>query len=146
MGVIVAALVALNVGACASVTRGTTENMTFISEPSGATVTTSVGYTCPATPCTTEIKRSAEFDAIFSKPGYREQIVPVRTKLSGSGTAGFAGNVLLGGVVGMAVDAGTGAAMDHVPNPVMATLVPDALPSTQRARAKARRKVAAPQS
>jgi hypothetical protein len=61
MRVIVAALVGLNVGACASVTRGTTENMTFISEPSGATVTTSIGYTCPATPCTTEIKRSAEF-------------------------------------------------------------------------------------
>jgi hypothetical protein len=146
MRVLVAALAALSVGACASVTRGTTENMTFISEPSGATVTTSIGYTCPATPCTTEIKRSAEFDAIFSKPGYQEQIVPVRTKLVGSGTAGFAGNVLLGGVVGMAVDAGTGAAMDHFPNPVMATLVPDALPSTQRARARTRTKRASPQS
>ena len=38
--------------------------------------------------------------------------------VSGSGGAGFAGNLLLGGFVGMGVDAATGAAMDHKPNPI----------------------------
>jgi hypothetical protein len=124
--------VAGGLGACGSVTRGTTENLAFVSEPSGATMTTNKGYACPSTPCSVEVSRSDEFDATFSRPGYRSLTVPVRTKLAGSGAAGFAGNVLLGGVIGMGVDAYTGAAMDHYPNPVMASLVPDALPSAQR--------------
>jgi hypothetical protein len=32
--------------------------------------------------------------------------------------------VLVGGVIGMAVDASTGATLEHYPNPVMLTLVP----------------------
>ncbi|GJD83932.1 hypothetical protein [Methylobacterium haplocladii] len=44
----------------------------------------------------------------------------------------MAGNILLGGVVGIGVDAVTGAAFDHFPNPVSATLVPASLPSAQR--------------
>ena len=45
-----------------------------------------------------------------------------------------AGNVLVGGVIGMGVDAYNGAAYDHDPNPVAVTLVPDALPSAERVR------------
>ena len=45
-------------------------------------------------------------------------------EIPGTGAAGFAGNVLLGGLVGMGVDAATGAAMDHKPNPVIVTLKP----------------------
>lgn len=48
----------------------------------------------------------------------------MKTSLAGSGAAGFAGNVLLGGVVGMGVDAATGATLEHTPNPVNATLRP----------------------
>jgi hypothetical protein len=36
----------------------------------------------------------------------------------------FAGNVLAGGLIGMGVDAATGAAQDHKPNPVIVTLQP----------------------
>lgn len=115
---------ALSLGACGSVTRGTSEQIAFISEPSGASMTTNKGYACPATPCSLEVSRSDEFDATFHMPGYAPQTVPVRTKVVGSGAAGFAGNVLVGGVIGMGVDAFTGAAMDHYPNPVRATLRP----------------------
>ena len=48
--------------------------------------------------------------------------MPVGTRVAGAGAAGFAGNVLVGGVVGMAVDAATGATLEHYPNPVMLTL------------------------
>jgi hypothetical protein len=41
-----------------------------------------------------------------------------------SGAAGFAGNILAGGLIGMGVDAATGAAQDHKPNPVIVTLRP----------------------
>ena len=37
---------------------------------------------------------------------------------------GFRGNILAGGLIGMGVDAATGAAQDHKPNPVIETLQP----------------------
>lgn len=36
----------------------------------------------------------------------------------------MAGNLVAGGLVGLATDASTGATLDHVPNPVSATLRP----------------------
>jgi hypothetical protein len=54
-------------------------------------------------------------------------------EVPGTGAAGFAGNVLLGGLVGMGVDAATGAALDHKPNPVIVTLQP-AAPQARRPR------------
>ena len=36
----------------------------------------------------------------------------------GAGAAGVAGNVLLGGVIGIGIDAATGASKDLKPNPV----------------------------
>jgi len=116
----------LSLGACATVTRGTTEQITFDSTPS-AEMRTSTGLTCPATPCTLEVSRKSEFIATFSKPGYESQNVVVQTRVAGAGAAGFAGNVLVGGLVGMGVDAATGSTLEHYPNPVMASLVPQVL-------------------
>lgn len=130
---VAAAPVVAALGGCGSITRGTTEPVGFISEPPGATLTTSMAYACAATPCTIEVGRSDEFVAIFAKPGYRSASVPVKTEVVGNGAAGVAGNVLFGGVIGLGVDAATGAAFNHTPNPVSVTLVPDALPSAQRA-------------
>ncbi|KQQ01029.1 translation initiation factor 2 [Methylobacterium sp. Leaf122] len=129
-----AALVAVGLAACGSVTRGTSELIAFTSEPPGAAVATATSRYCTTTPCSLDVPRSEEFDVTFTKPGFQPQTVPVRTKLAGAGAAGFAGNVLAGGVIGMGVDAYTGAAMDHTPNPVAVTLVPDALPSAERTR------------
>jgi len=63
-----------------------------------------------------------------NKEGYAPQIIPLTKEIPGAGAAGFAGNVLLGGLVGMGVDAATGAALDHKPNPVIVTLQPAAPP------------------
>jgi len=41
----------------------------------------------------------------------------------GAGAAGMAGNVILGGLIGAAVDAGSGAMKDLKPNPVKVTMV-----------------------
>lgn len=132
------ALVAAGVGACGSITRGTSELIAFTSEPPGAAIATTKNRFCPATPCSLDIPRSEEFDVTFTKPGYQPQTVPVRTKLVGAGAAGFAGNVLVGGAIGMGVDAYNGAALDHYPNPVAVTLVPEALPSAARTRRRGR--------
>ena len=42
----------------------------------------------------------------------------VTHKTADAGAAGVAGNVFVGGIIGLAVDAETGASQDLVPNPV----------------------------
>jgi hypothetical protein len=78
-----------------------------------------------------------------NKEGYVPQIIPLTKEIPGTGAAGFAGNVLLGGLVGMGVDAATGAALDHKPNPVIVTLQPAAPPPR---RPKPPRRAPPPQS
>ena len=69
------------------------------------------------------------------------QQVPVATKVAGAGVAGFAGNVIVGGLVGMGVDAATGSTLEHFPNPVFASLVPDrSLPARVQPNVTADRK------
>src|SRR5688572_29836520 len=108
---------ALSCGGCASVTRGWTEQMQITSNPAEAQARTSLGQTC-TTPCTLQVNRKDEFSVTISKPGYHSAEVAVTTRVAGAGVAGFAGNVLIGGVVGMGVDAVSGATLEHHPNPV----------------------------
>ena len=121
MRVIITLAAALTLAGCATVTRGTTNQVQIQSEPSGANVRTSLNQTC-TTPCTLQVSRKDEFTVVFEKPGYASQEVEVKTQIAGSGAAGFAGNILLGGVVGMAADAATGSTLEQVPNPVRVTL------------------------
>jgi hypothetical protein len=115
------------VGGCASVTRGTTENISITSTPSGAEATTISGLDIPTacvTPCAIVAKRSADISVTFAKPGFETEVVTLTKEVPATGAAGFAGNVLAGGLIGMGVDAATGAAQDHKPNPVIVTMKP----------------------
>jgi hypothetical protein len=117
-------------GGCASITRGTTENISIASTPSGAeaTITGLEVPTACVTPCAIVAKRNADISVTIAKEGYEPQIVQLTTEIPGTGAAGFAGNLLAGGLIGMGVDAATGAATDHKPNPVIVTLQPVAPP------------------
>jgi hypothetical protein len=111
---------------CASVTRGTTENISISTTPSGATAEIA-GLEIPTacvTPCVVQAKRNADITVAINKDGYEPQIIPLTKEVPATGAAGFAGNILAGGLVGMGVDAVTGAAQDHKPNPVIITLKP----------------------
>ncbi|WP_293808301.1 translation initiation factor 2 [uncultured Bosea sp.] len=119
-----AVALAAALGGCATVTRGTTNQISISSEPGGAEARSSLGHACTATPCTWEVSRRSEFVVTFSKEGYADMQVPVSTRIAGAGAAGFAGNILIGGLVGMGVDAATGSTLEHFPNPVLASLVP----------------------
>jgi hypothetical protein len=148
---------------CASITRGTSEAVTFDSEPSGAEMRSLVRNICHdegsctnsenderfaapnrehspgpscVTPCTIEVKRSDELIVTFIKPGYEPITIDLGRNVSGAGGLGFAGNVIAGGATGMVVDGITGAAMDHVPNPMKVVLVP--IKRTIEPRAKKR--------
>lgn len=124
MKAFIVAAVALSLGACATITRGTEEDVQFYSEPTGAEVKTSLGMSCPSTPCTLKIPRKDQFQATFELPGHHPESVYVSTRMSGGGAAGMAGNVVVGGIIGVVVDGSSGATMDHSPNPVIANLKP----------------------
>jgi hypothetical protein len=133
---ILAAAIVMPCLGCASVTRGTTENISISTTPAGATADIS-GLEIPTacvTPCVVQAKRSADITVTINKEGYEPQIIPLTKEIPGSGAAGFAGNVLLGGLIGMGVDAATGAALDHKPNPVIVTLKPVAATPPRAAR------------
>jgi hypothetical protein len=97
------------------------------STPIGAQVTTDIGMTCTA-PCTLKVPRNKDFTITASAPGYKTSTMKVGRKVSGGGAAGMAGNIVLGGIIGIAVDAGTGAAMDHTPNPAFGVLEAEVVP------------------
>jgi hypothetical protein len=108
---------------CATITRGTEEALVISSTPSGAQVELSNGMS-GRTPASFTIDRDKEVVVTISKDGYETVTVNVSCQVAGAGAAGMAGNVVLGGLIGAAVDAGSGAMMEHKPNPVEVTLEP----------------------
>jgi hypothetical protein len=124
--ILVAALLA-PLAACATITRGTTQAFTVETEPGGAVVATSNGLHCPATPCTfARVPRESEFTVTITKPGYQTSTHTVTHETAGGGGAAMAGNVLVGGLIGAAIDGNNGATQDLVPNPLRVVLTPDA--------------------
>jgi hypothetical protein len=122
MRILIVAGLCLGLGACATVTRGASDTWTVNSEPSGAAVKTTNQFFCEATPCTFKMARKSEFDVTISKAGFKTWTGHVTHHVSGAGGAGMAGNVLIGGLIGIGVDAYSGAMNDLVPNPLTVTL------------------------
>lgn len=111
-------------GGCATIIRGAEQDFAIESSPPGAEATLSTGQSC-ATPCTLNLPRKTDFDVTFSMEGYESGTAHVTSGWSRGGTQTFVvGNLILGGLVGMGVDASTGAARDLWPNPLTVTLVP----------------------
>lgn len=101
--------------------------------------------TC-TTPCAFVAKRNADISVSIAKEGYETQIVPLTKDIPAAGAAGFAGNILAGGLIGMGVDAATGAATDHKPNPVIVTLQPHRAAAPARPARQRRPPAAAPEA
>jgi hypothetical protein len=116
--------VAAAVSGCATVTRGTHEAWTVTTVPSNASVRTSNGRACDATPCTFTMDHRDNFDVTITKPGYRDWHGHVTHQFSEGGGVALAGNVLVGGLIGVTVDAASGATQKLVPNPLSVTLEP----------------------
>ena len=78
--------------------------------------------TC-TTPCTLELSRKWSYRVLFEKEGYEVLETFISPQLSGAGATGLAGNILIGGLIGVGVDASTGAMNDLKPNPLSVTLL-----------------------
>ena len=112
-----ALLALLFTSACATITTGTTQSMTVTSEPTAAICRleregTTVGVVNP-TPGTVTISRSSrDLSVRCEKPGYQ----PGLRTISASFQAATLGNILLGGVVGIVIDAASGAVGQYEQN------------------------------
>ena len=110
--------------ACASVTQGTTQSVSITTEPAGAACTVSregqqIGVVNPTPGTITVSKSSRALDVRCTRPGSNTAAVSVPSTTA----AMTAGNLLVGGVVGLAVDASTGAKNQYPAN-VALTLTP----------------------
>ena len=121
LGGLAAATVLLS--ACATITRGTSQKYNIETTPTEANVKLSTGQTC-ISPCKLKLKRKDGFIVTASKDGYKDATATVESKVRAGGVAGVAGNVLIGGIIGAAVDGTNGSMNDLTPNPLHLKLEP----------------------
>lgn len=110
--------------ACATVTSGTSQTIAVETVPAGAACTVSrqgtVLGTVGATPGSLEVSKSRQDLAVAcTRPGF----LPASQTVTAEAQAMAAGNILLGGGIGLAIDAATGA-MNRYPSSVSLTLPP----------------------
>src|SRR5947209_14201990 len=125
---------------CATITRGVHDKLSVTSDPSGADVRLSTGEHGVTPVKFVKERKTDPFSVTVSKPGYAPQTVKVESKFGGTGGGAMAGNLLLGGAIGLGVDAGTGAYKSLYPNPVSVHLVPT---STSKLRTRPKRSTTA---
>jgi hypothetical protein len=103
-------LAALLGSGCATLFRGTTQDLQVDSTPSGAIATLSDGQSC-TTPCTMRVSRGSAYNIKFAKEGCESQVTLVSPHIAGSGVVEA---ILLGGII----DFADGAVYDEDPNPM----------------------------
>ena len=101
----------VSLSGCATIIRGTDQEVAVNTNPVGATVQFSNGQTCTS-PCKIKAARNQSIMINISKAGCHPQTSTMMPVLAGGG-------VLLGGLI----DYGTGAVYDLQPNPLTVTLV-----------------------
>lgn len=101
----------LSLTSCATIFTGTKDNISFNSQPEGAKVMHKGIEKC-ITPCTADIPRSLSKQIItFEKEGYKSKDV----KLVKNFNAVSLLNILLGGAIGIGIDAATGSLTKYAP-------------------------------
>ena len=116
-------LCAASLSACATITRGTRQDYVIETNPEGAQIELSTGQTCTS-PCNLRLPRKHDFVVTARMAGYEDARAQVESRVRAGGVAGAAGNVLVGGLIGVAVDGSSGAMNDLRPNPLRIEMVP----------------------
>lgn len=112
---------ALTCSACATLVTGTRERISIRTEPSGASVSLAPGHYEARTPATFELPRAgAPYLVTVSLEGYE----PQRSYLRAEPNAWLWGNILIGGVIGIALDWAFGAINDLEPDQIDLVLQP----------------------
>lgn len=108
--------------ACATITRGHEDVLVVNAQPSDATVALSTGETCQGGQCSFRLPRRSNLQVTVSRDRCETQVVNITHRTADAGAMGMAGNVLVGGIIGIGIDAASGASQDLVPNPVNVSL------------------------
>ncbi|MCQ4161729.1 hypothetical protein NON00_17580 [Roseomonas sp. GC11] len=115
--------------ACASITQGTTQSVTVITDPAGAQCSLQRGGQSVAvvsqTPQSVTLDKSRQDVAVLCKrDGYQDGATTLTSEFAGM----TFGNILFGGLVGVAVDSASGA-MNKYPAEVKLALIPTSFPN-----------------
>lgn len=108
------------VNSCATIVSGTTDEVTFNSEPQGVEVTVG-GKVIGKTPLTVQLDKKSGQSVEFNLDGYKRQTRALSTKLDGW----FWGNIVLGGLIGSTTDGISGSIHEYSPNQYFVTMVAD---------------------
>jgi hypothetical protein len=121
----------LALASCANAPSGSQDTVRFISNPAGATMTSSTGFSC-TTPCEQRVRRDLEFSALFEKSGYQSATVSVATKTTDFEKSYDLGPMSFGVAAASITGDDTGLYnTQHVPNPVSVDLLPLKTPSAR---------------
>lgn len=123
------AALASQVTACATIVEGTDQTVTVITDPAGSTCTLSrggatVGMVNP-TPGSVVLQKSSDNVAVLcTKDGHEDGVATLNSAFQGM----TFGNILFGGLIGVAIDAGSGA-MHEYPSSVTVIMPPTEFPT-----------------
>jgi hypothetical protein len=113
-----AAVASLAVAACASIIHGTHQDVGISSNPTAAQVTVD-GQTTGTTPVVAHLTRKDNHIVRIELPGYK----PYETTLTRKVSGWVWGNIVFGGLIGLAVDAISGGLYNLTPEQVSGTLL-----------------------
>jgi len=102
---------------CGTIIHGGSQDVSVTSSPGGATVEID-GTEVGDTPVTKSLDRGSQHTVAISMDGYETEQVTIQKNVSGW----VVGNILFGGLIGLAVDAGTGGMYKLSPTQVRQTL------------------------
>lgn len=105
------------VSACGTIIQGTTQQVSISSAPAGAEVTVD-NVSLGTTPLVGDLKRKDHHLVRITLAGYR----PYEIALARSVSGWVAGNIVFGGIIGLAVDAIAGGMYKLTPEQVVTTL------------------------
>jgi hypothetical protein len=121
---IIALASSVSLQACATVLNGTTQKIGITSTPTGAEVTIDHQQRI-MTPAALELARDRSHTLDFKKEGYQDEAFVVTSSTSGW----VLGNVIVGGLIGVAIDLASGGGRKLSHDSVHVTLTPLPPPS-----------------
>ena len=92
---------------CATIIHGRSQDLTFASEPSGATVKID-GAVKGVTPTSITLRRNKHYIVSFEKNGYESEEQTIKSRMS----PWIFGNILIGGIIGLVIDLAAGGAWE----------------------------------
>ncbi len=125
--VIVALVFIVVFSGCATIMQGTTQSVGIASTPTGATVTVD-NIEKGRTPIVVELKRKDHHFVKIEMPGY----MPYETTFTRSTSGWVWGNIVFGGLIGLAVDAMAGGLYKLTPVEINAVLAKEGVSSLYR--------------